>query len=273
MCYHIPLEGYHHSKHCSFNKEVKSTMKNKTAFVTGGMGGIGTAICQHLSRQGATVIAGYNRNGDHAAATSWRETQLSQGYDIATCYVDVTDFHSCENRIKEIDAEFNGIDILVNNAGITRDVQLYKMDQEQWQAVLKTNLDSIFNVTRHVINGMIARAYGRIINISSINGQKGQFGQTNYSASKAGIHGFTKALAQEVASKGVTVNTISPGYIATSMVMSVADEVRNKIIAQIPVGRLGKPEEVARVVAFLAEEASEFITGSNLTINGGQYLI
>lgn len=248
-------------------------MKNKTALVTGGMGGIGTAICQHLVDQGANVIASYNRGGDHDAARLWREEQMANGYDIAIRYVDVADFYSCKKMVQDIDAEFNGIDILVNNAGITRDVQLYKMDQEQWQAVLRTNLDSIFNVTRHVINGMIARVYGRIINISSINGQKGQFGQTNYSAAKAGIHGFTKALAQEVARKGITVNTVSPGYIATSMVMSVADEIREKIVAQIPVGRLGQPEEVAHAVGFLAAEISGFITGSNLTINGGQYLI
>jgi acetoacetyl-CoA reductase len=253
--------------------ESKITMKNKTALVTGGMGGIGTAICQHLIDQDAHVIASYNRGGDHEAARLWREEQLSKGYDIAIRYVDVTDFHSCEKMVREIESEFGSIDILINNAGITRDVQLYKMDQEQWQTVLRTNLDSMFNVTRHVINGMIMRGYGRIVNISSINGQKGQFGQTNYSAAKAGIHGFTKALAQEVASKGVTVNTISPGYIATPMVMSVAPEIREKIIAQIPVGRLGSPEEVARAVSFLAAEMSGFITGSNLTINGGQYLI
>jgi acetoacetyl-CoA reductase len=248
-------------------------MRNKTALVTGGMGGIGTAICQHLVREGATVIASYNRGGDHDAARVWWKEQLELGYDISIRYVDVTDFHSCGKMIKDIESEFRDIDILVNNAGITRDVQLYKMELEQWRAVLQTNLDSIFNVTRHVINRMIERNYGRIINISSINGQKGQFGQTNYSAAKAGIHGFTKSLAQEVARKGVTVNTVSPGYIATAMVMSVADEIREKIIAQIPVGRLGQPEEVARAVGFLAAESSGFITGSNLTINGGQYLI
>ena len=247
-------------------------MKNNIALVTGGMGGIGTAICQHLMDQGIQVVASYNRGGDHEAAKWWREEQLKNNYDIKIRYVDVADFDSCVQMAKDIEMEFGSIDVLVNNAGITRDVQLYKMDQEQWHAVLRTNLDSIFNVTRQVINGMILRGYGRIINISSINGQKGQFGQTNYSAAKAGIHGFTKALAQEVAHKGVTVNTISPGYIATPMVMAVAEEVRNKIIAQIPVGRLGKPEEVARAVAFLAAETSGFITGSNLTINGGQYL-
>lgn len=248
-------------------------MKNKIALVTGGMGGIGTAICQHLIDQGAHVIASYNKGGDHESARLWHEEQIKNGYDIAIRYVDVSDFQSCEKMVNELEVEFHGIDILVNNAGITRDVQLYKMDQKQWQSVLRTNLDSIFNVTRHVITGMIVRGYGRIINISSINGQKGQFGQTNYSAAKAGIHGFTKALAQEVARKGITVNTISPGYIATPMVMSIPDEIREKVIAQIPVGRLGQPEEIARVVGFLAAEASGFITGSNLTINGGQYLI
>lgn len=248
-------------------------MKHKTALVTGGMGGIGTAICQLLASSGATVIASYNRGGDHDAAIIWQNEQRKHGFDIAVRYVDVTDFQSCEKMITSIENDFKGIDILVNNAGITRDVQLYKMDLEHWRTVLQTNLDSLFNVTRHVINGMIERRYGRIINISSINGQKGQFGQTNYSSAKAGIHGFTKSLAQEVAHKGITVNTISPGYIATAMVMSMAEEIRNKIIAQIPVGRLGRPEEVAQAVGFLAAESNGFITGSNLTINGGQYLI
>lgn len=248
-------------------------MKNKTALVTGGMGGIGTAICQHLAKNDAEVIATYNRGGDHEAAELWREEQRKLGFDIDIRYVDVTDFESCKKMISSIEQEFNNIDILINNAGMTRDVQLYKMDVEQWRSVLQANLDSMFNMTRNVINGMIARGYGRIINISSINGQKGQFGQTNYSSAKAGIHGFTKSLAQEVARKGITVNTISPGYIATPMVMAVAEEIREKIIAQIPVGRLGKPEEVAQAVIFLAAESSGFITGSNLTINGGQYLV
>ena len=187
--------------------------------------------------------------------------------------MDVSDFESCLTLTKQMEEQFNGIDILVNNAGIVRDVQLYKMELAEWQTVLRTNLDSIFNMTRNVISGMMERRYGRIINISSINGQKGQFGQTNYSSSKAGIHGFTKSLAQEVARKGITVNSISPGYIETNMVMTVSDETRQKIISQIPVGRLGKPEEVARAVIFLASEESGFITGSNLVINGGQYLI
>lgn len=247
-------------------------MKNKVALVTGGMGGIGTAICQQLLEHGAVVITTYNKGGDHQSAKAWQDEQLHNGYDIAIRYVDVADFHSCESAIKEIEAEFGAIDILVNNAGTTRDIQFYKMDPTQWQEVLRTNLDSIFNVTRHVINGMIARDYGRIINISSINGQKGQFGQTNYSASKAGIHGFTKALAQEVARKGITVNTISPGYIETPMIMKMPSEIREKIKAQIPVGRFGAPEEIARAVVFLAAPNSGFITGANLSINGGQYL-
>lgn len=248
-------------------------MKNKIALVTGGMGGIGTAICRHLADQGARVVASYNQGGDHDAAKRWEAEQRADGYDIHIVYVDISDFQSCVNLIQEIETQFHGIDILVNNAGIARDNQLYKMDVDQWQSVLRTNLDGLFNVTRNVINKMIERGYGRIINISSINGQKGQFGQSNYAASKAGVHGFTKSLAQEVARKGITVNTISPGYIETKMVTSVKPEIREKIIAQIPVGRLGKPEEIARAVAFLAAESGGFITGSNLSINGGQYLM
>lgn len=247
-------------------------MENKIALVTGGMGGIGTAICQHLAKQGACVVASYNRSGNHTEALKWQAAQHILGYDFTIKYVDVSDFLSCQALVKNIEEIFGKIDILVNNAGITRDAQLSKMNLEQWHEVLRTNLDSIFNVTRNVISGMLERKYGRIINISSINGQKGQFGQTNYASAKAGIHGFTKSLAQEVARKGITVNTISPGYVETNMVMSVSEEVREKIIAQIPIGRLGKPEEIARAVAFLADESSAFITGSNLVINGGQYL-
>lgn len=248
-------------------------MKNKIALVTGGMGGIGTAICQRLVKDKVSVIASYNKQGNHDVAEQWKTNQIKQGYPIEIQFVDVTNYQSCEQMIKKIESDVGGIDILVNNAGITCDVLLHKMDLEQWNVVLKTNLDSIFNVTRHVINYMIERRFGRIINISSINGQKGQFGQVNYSASKAGIHGFTKSLAQEVARKGITVNTISPGYIETEMVMAVPEKNLTKIISEIPVGRLGKPEEVAEAVVFLAAETSGFITGSNLSINGGQYLI
>ena len=245
----------------------------RIALVTGGCGGIGTAICRHLAALGSNVIATYNRGGNYDSARAWQLEQKSEGYDIEIAFVDVTNYRSCQDLVQFVEEEFGGVDILVNNAGITRDVQLYKMDLSQWHAVLQTNLDSIFNVTRHVITGMIERHFGRIINISSINGQKGQFGQVNYSASKAGIHGFTKSLAQEVAKGGITVNTISPGYVETPMVNSVPEEIRAKIIAQIPVGRLGKPDEIARAVGFLASDESGFITGSNLMINGGQYLI
>lgn len=248
-------------------------MKNRIALVTGGMGGIGEAICRYLADQGAKVITTYNQGGNHAAAEKWQQEQKQNGYDFETCYVDVSNYDSCAEAIHQLINRWNRIDILVNNAGITRDVQFCKMSLEEWQVVLRTNLDGIFNMTRPVINSMIECNYGRIINISSVNGQKGQFGQANYSASKAGMHGLTKTLAQEVARKGITVNTISPGYVETKMVMKVAEPIREKIINQIPVGRLGKPEEIARAVGFLAAEASGFITGSNLLINGGQYLL
>jgi acetoacetyl-CoA reductase len=247
-------------------------MKGKVALVTGGMGGIGTAICQQLHEEGARVIASYNRNGDHVSAKAWQLEQYKMGFDIGIKYVDVANFESCATMVGEIENEFQAIDILINNAGIIRDVQLSKMDLAQWEIVLKTNLDGIFNVTRNVINGMISRFYGRIINISSIKGQMGQHGQANYSAAKAGMHGFTKSLAQEVANKCITVNTISPGYIETNMVSGLSEALREKLVKQIPVGRFGKPEEVARVVSFLSSDASSFITGANIAINGGQYL-
>lgn len=248
-------------------------MKNKTVLVTGGMGGIGTAICRHFAQKGLQVVASYNRNGDHAAAKAWQKKQKAEGYLIDIYFVDVKDFESCREMVKSIEIKFGSIDVLVNNAGITRDRPLYKMDLQEWQDVMKTNLDSIFNVTRNVINGMVERKYGRIINTSSINGQKGQYGQTNYAAAKAGIHGFTKSLAQEVARKGITVNTVSPGYINTKMIMALNEDIRNQIIAQIPMGRFGEPEEIAHAIGFLAQEESAFITGTNLTINGGQYLL
>lgn len=245
------------------------SVKNNVALVTGGTGGIGTAICQHLSKMGIKVAATYY-NGDKA--NGWLEAQQKLGYDFSIFSIKVEDFENCAKAIAAVEESLGPIDVLVNNAGITRDGQLKSMTYEQWQAVMRTNLDGVFNVTRQVINGMIERQYGRVINISSVNGQKGQFGQTNYSAAKAGIHGFTMALAQEVARKGITVNTISPGYIGTEMVMAVAEEIRNKIIAQIPVGRLGEPDEIARAVAFLASPDSGYITGSDLSVNGGLYM-
>lgn len=245
-------------------------MKKQVALITGAIGGIGTAICQKLCSEGMQVAATYH--SDHEKAKTWQQEMQQLGHEVMIYPVDVADYDSCGALVQKVESDFQQINILVNNAGITRDGQLYKMSIDQWNSVLRTNLDSIFNMTRHVLNGMISHNYGRIINISSINAQKGQFGQTNYSSAKAGMYGFTKSLAQEVARKGITVNAISPGYIDTPMVASVAEAIKEKIIAQIPVGRLGYPEEIARVVAFLADEASSFITGSNITINGGQYL-
>ena len=243
----------------------------KVALVTGGIGGIGTEICRHLHRQGRQVIATHLAvEAEQAAA--WRKTQSEAGFDIALVVVDVTSFESCEGMAKEVEARFGGIDILVNCAGITRDATLRKMEKADWSAVLSTNLDSVFNVTRQVIEGMTERGFGRIVNISSVNGQKGQFGQTNYAAAKAGMHGFTKSLALEGARKGVTVNTVSPGYIGTEMVMAMSEEIRDQIVGTVPVGRLGKPEEIGRAVAFLCDDASGYVTGADLSINGGLYM-
>ncbi|WMS86940.1 acetoacetyl-CoA reductase [Pleionea litopenaei] len=247
-------------------------MVSRVALVTGGTGGIGTAICQRLAQEGYKVAAGYNSGGDHDRARAWQQEQAKAGYEFDISYGDVRDYDSCTACIAHVEEALGPIDILVNNAGVTRDATLKKMSQNQWSEVLSANLDSVFNMTRNVINGMIERQYGRIINVSSINAQKGQLGQTNYSAAKAGMHGFTKALSQEVARKGITVNTVSPGYIATKMVMAVAEEIREHIISGIPVGRLGLPEEVAHAVSFLASEQSGFITGSNLSVNGGQHM-
>ena len=238
----------------------------RIALVTGGTRGIGRAIAIALKNAGHTVAANYGGN-DEAARAFTAET------GIKTYKFDVGDFAACAAGVKKIEAELGPVEILVNNAGITRDAMLHKMTAEQWSAVIRTDLDSLFNVTRHVIEGMRARGFGRIVNISSINGQKGQMGQANYSAAKAGVIGFTKALALENAAKGVTVNAIAPGYIATEMVAAMPEEVlKTKIIPQIPVGRLGLPEDVARCVLFLAADDAGFVTGSTLTANGGQYI-
>lgn len=246
-------------------------MAKKIAVVTGGMGGIGQAICKGLYDQGYQVVACYSRQ--HEAAKKWQQDQEKAGYHFATTYLDVTDFQSCEDMVKKIEQEIGPIDILVNNAGITRDSACCKMKKEDWDLVINIDLNGVFYVTHAVINGMKDRKFGRIINISSINGQKGQYGQVNYSAAKAGIHGFTKALALEVAKKGITVNTISPGYVATDMVMAVPADIREKILAEIPMGRFAEPDEVARVVAFLADEKNSYITGANIAINGGHYML
>jgi acetoacetyl-CoA reductase len=246
-------------------------MQGRVALVTGGTGGIGTEICKQLAKAGCRVAStAYPPERDYCER--WLEQSKAEGYDFSLAYGDVADFDSCAALVGQVQQALDPIDILVNNAGITRDATLRKMTKPQWDAVLRTNLDSVFNMTRQVIEGMMDRGFGRIVNISSINGQKGQFGQANYSAAKAGMHGFTMAVAREVARKGVTVNTVSPGYTATEMVMAVPEDVRNKIIAEIPVGRLGKPEEIARVVVFLAAEESGYITGADFSVNGGHHM-
>ncbi|HFC04633.1 MAG TPA: acetoacetyl-CoA reductase [Rhizobiales bacterium] len=238
----------------------------KTAIVTGGTRGIGAAIAKALKAQGHNVAASYAGNDD--AANAFKEET-----GIAVYKWDVGDFDACAKGIAQIEADLGPIDILVNNAGITRDTMFHKMTLDQWQAVMNTNLNGLFNMTRNVWEGMRERGFGRIVNISSINGQKGQMGQANYSAAKAGDIGFTKALAQEGARKNITVNAICPGYIGTEMVLAVPQEVLDKaILPHIPVGRLGEPEEIARCVVFLTGEDAGFITGSTLTANGGQYM-
>ncbi|TNF66552.1 MAG: acetoacetyl-CoA reductase [Gammaproteobacteria bacterium] len=245
-------------------------MKGKVAVVTGGTRGIGKAICDELLKRGATVIAGYT---NQANADKWLNEKKSQGHTtVDTMKGNVADYNEMTAALNSIIAKYGHIDILVNNAGITRDTTFKKMTAQDWSEVLQTNLGSMFNVTRHVINHMIENNYGRIVNLSSVNAQKGQFGQTNYAATKAGIHGFTKALAQEVAAKGVTVNTVSPGYIATEMLQAMPEKVLSQIISQVPVGRLGKPEEIADLVAFLAEDKAAFITGADISINGGLHM-
>jgi acetoacetyl-CoA reductase len=239
------------------------------ALVTGATGGLGTCMVRQLLDDGYKVVANY-RNLEKAKA--WQDKLGAEGYEPALYMADVTDYDQVTAMVEQIEADLGQIDVLVNNAGITRDGSFYKMTRENWDAVLKTNLYSVFNCTRNVINQMIANGYGRIINISSVNGQRAQFGQANYSAAKAGMHGFTKTLAVEVARKGITVNTISPGYIGTDMVMAVKQEVRDKIVANIPVGRLGGTEEIAHLVSFLASPKAAFITGANYAINGGQHV-
>ena len=245
---------------------TQGTQMARVALVTGGTRGIGAAVAQALKAAGYTVAANYAGNTKAAEAFATRTGTHVQRWDIG-------DFDACASGVKAVEASLGPIDILVNNAGIVRDAALHKMTREQWDAVVRTNLDGLFNMCRQVIEGMRTRKFGRIVTISSINGQKGQFGQTNYSAAKAGELGFTKALALETARLGITVNAICPGYIHTGMLDAVPPEIMEKnILPQIPVGRLGKPEEIARAVVFLAAEEAGFITGSTLSINGGQYM-
>ncbi|AEC18981.1 acetoacetyl-CoA reductase [Pusillimonas sp. T7-7] len=244
-------------------------MSGKLAYVTGGMGGIGTSICQRLAKEGYTVVAGC---GPSRNFKQWIDEQAALGYKFHASVGNVSDWDSTAGAFEKVRNELGPVDVLVNNAGITRDGLFRKMSHEDWRAVIDTNLNSLFNVTKQVIEGMVDRQWGRIINISSVNGQKGQFGQTNYSTAKAGIHGFTMALAQEVASKGVTVNTISPGYIGTDMVRAIRPDVLEKIVATIPVKRLGAPEEIGSIVAWLASDESGFATGADFSLNGGLHM-
>ena len=246
--------------------------KRKVVLVTGGVGGIGTAICKRLAKDGHFVVANFAIPGSEAR---WQQAMAAAGLNggsSALAFGDVTDFEAMGRMIRAVEEEHGPVDILVNCAGITRDATFRKMTPDQWRAVLSTNLDSVFNVTRHVIDGMMERGWGRIINISSVNAIRGQFGQTNYAAAKAGILGFTKSLAQEVVKKGVTVNAISPGYVETDMVAAIRADVREKIVAEIPAGRLAMPEEVADAVAFLASDNAAYITGTNLSVNGGLHM-
>lgn len=243
----------------------------RIALVTGGMGGLGEAVCIKLAALGYQVVTTYSPG--NTKVEMWLSGMREAGFNFRAYPCDVSDYESAQQCVSAITKDIGPVDVLVNNAGITRDMTFKKMEKVDWDAVIKTNLDSVFNMTKPVCDGMVERGWGRIINISSVNGQKGAFGQTNYSAAKAGMHGFTKALALEVARKFVTVNTISPGYIGTKMVMAIPQEVLDsKIIPQIPMGRLGKPEEVAGLVAYLASDEAAFLTGANIAINGGQHM-
>jgi acetoacetyl-CoA reductase len=242
-------------------------MSQKIAYVTGGMGGIGTAICQRLAKDGYKVIAGCGPNSPRK--DRWIGEQKVLGYDFIASEGNVADWNSTVSAFDKVKADVGRVDILVNNAGITRDTVFRKMSPDDWKAVIDTNLNSLFNVTKQVIDGMVEANWGRIINISSVNGQKGQFGQTNYSTAKAGLHGFTMALSQEVANKGVTVNTVSPGYIATDMVKAIREDVLEKIVSAIPVKRLGLPNEIASICAWIASEDAAFATGADFSLNGG----
>jgi len=244
-------------------------MTSRVALVTGGTGGIGTAICKRLVRMGHRVATNYR---DEARARAWQAKLREEGTEVTIVPGDVADPDAAAAMAATVVEQLGQVDILVNNAGITRDTTFHKMSALQWQEVINTNLNSCFNVTRPLIEGMRSRKWGRIVQISSINGQKGQYGQANYAASKAGMHGFTISLAQENARFGVTVNTVSPGYIGTDMVMAVPEEVREKIVAQIPTGRLGSPDEIAYAVGFFIPDEAAWITGANLSVNGGHYM-
>jgi acetoacetyl-CoA reductase len=246
-------------------------MAQRIALITGGMGGLGESISTKMADAGFKVVVTHSPGNKNAAA--WVADYKSKGYTFAAYGVDVADYSSCAACVAKVQSEVGPVDILINNAGITRDMTFKKMTKADWDMVIRTNLDSAFNMTKQVCDGMVERVWGRIVNVSSVNGSKGAFGQTNYAAAKAGMHGFTKSLALEVARKGVTVNTISPGYIGTKMVMAIPKEVLDaKILPQIPVGRLGKPEEIAGLIIYLCSDEAAFVTGANIAINGGQHM-
>ena len=244
-------------------------MSQKVAYVTGGMGGIGTAICQRLHQDGFKVIAGCGPTRDHA---KWIAEQKEQGFTFYASAGNVGDWDSTVEAFAKAKAECGAIDVLVNNAGITRDRMFLKMSREDWDAVIETNLNSMFNVTKQVVADMVEKGWGRIVNISSVNGAKGQAGQTNYSAAKAGMHGFSMALAQEMATKGVTVNTVSPGYVGTDMVKAIRPDVLEKIVGTVPVKRLGEPSEIASIIAWLASDEGGYATGAEFAVNGGLHM-
>lgn len=245
-------------------------MSKKIALVTGGIGGIGTDVCKVLSDQGHKVVAGHLAV-EQDKADAWVTAMSEGGYDVDIAAGDLSDFDDAAKMVENIISKYGPIEILVNCAGITRDSSLKKMTAENWSAVLNTNLNSVFNVTQPILLGMLEKGFGRIVNISSVNGSKGQFGQTNYSAAKAGVHGFTMALAQETAHKGITVNTVSPGYVATTMTDAIEKNIRDAIEAQVPLGRFARPDEIAHAVGFLTDSKSAYITGANLPVNGGLF--
>ncbi|MEH6651642.1 MAG: acetoacetyl-CoA reductase [Motiliproteus sp.] len=248
-------------------------MTQRIAVVTGARGGLGISMCKALCEQGRQVIATYHPGeGQEQAAKSWQQQMRDDGYELTIYPLNVADYDNCCSFIAAVEAEQGPIDILVNNAGITRDAPLKRMQPEQWNEVISTNLSSMYNMCQPVFDGMCQRGWGRIVNVSSLNGEKGQFGQSNYAATKAGIYGFTRSIALEGARKGVTVNSVSPGYIDTPMVRQVPEKVLASIVAGIPVGRLGLPEEISRAVTYLTDDKAGFVTGTNMSINGGQYM-
>lgn len=245
--------------------------EQKIALVTGGIGGIGTAICRELSEENIKVFANYHpAEGENASL--WQAKQAAAGFALSIIAADVSSFEECEQMVRSIEEQAGPVDILVNAAGITRDKTMRNLDHTDWSSVIRTNLDSVYNVSKQVFEGMTTRGFGRIVNISSVNGQRGQFGQTNYASAKAGMHGFTMSLAQEGAAKGVTVNTVSPGYISTPMTQEMSDEVLEHIVSGIPAKKMGEPEDIAQLIGYIASDKGSYITGANIPVNGGLYM-